>query len=414
MKILHISNFYYDRGGDCTHLFSMMDLLGKKGHKNIAFSMRHPQNFDSEYSKYFISYINYVDELKNKNLLAGARVLYRSIYSLEAKKNIEKLINEEKPDIAHIQSLHHYITHSILYPLKKNNIPVVWTLHDFAFICPNTNFTCSGKVCEKCKISKLYWPIITRCKKNSLGASTVAALETLVHRIMKVSDMVDVFITPSEFLRNKLIEYGFDQNRIKCLNNFMDFSTDSKEEGSDDYYAYIGRLVEGKGIKLLIDAAIKSNAGILKIVGDGPLKGDLMSYVQQRKAGSRILFLGHKSHDEVMRFLKRSRFMVLPSEWYENFPYSVIEAFACGKAVIGARLGGIPELVRDNVTGLTFEPGNSDDLRAKIEYLISNPDKAAQMGANARQFVEQELSSEKHYQKLMEIYDCLINKSISV
>ncbi len=409
MKILHLSNYYYIRGGDCTYLFSLKKLLEQEGHENIVFSMHHPQNLDSGYSGYFVNYINYADEVKEQTLLSGLKILYRAVYSIEAKKKIESLIEKEKPDIAHVQSLHHNLTHSVLYPLRKHNIPIVWTLHDYALICPNTLFLCRGQVCEKCKKKKFYWSIIKKCKKDSLGASTVAVIETVVHRIMKMSDLVDIFITPSEFLRNKLIEYGINRDKIVCINNFIDLDP-GKEKADDvgDYYLYVGRLTREKGIKTLIDAAIKADTGKLMIVGDGDLKDELISYVKEKGGDAEIEFLGLRSHEEVIGLIKNCKFVVLPSECYENFPYAVLESFACGKAVIGSRIGGIPELVRDNETGLTFEPGNSYDLSSKIKYLNDNPDNSLKMGENARLFVEQKLNAKKYYLKIMQIYNTVI------
>ncbi len=408
MKILHLSNYYYIRGGDCTYLFSLKKLLEKGGHQNIVFSMHHPRNLDSAYSGYFVSYIDYADEARNKTLLSGLRILSRAVYSMEAKKKIQCLVEKERPDIAHVQSLHHNLTHSVLYPLKQQGIPVVWTLHDYALICPNTHFLCRGYICEKCKRRKFYWSVIRKCKKDSLGASTVAMIETVVHRIMKIRDLVDVFITPSEFLRKKLMEYGFDRERIVCVNNFIDLDPGGEKTESGDYYLYVGRLTREKGVGTLIDAAVKAGAGRLRIVGDGELKDELMSYARGKKGGADIEFCGPVSRDDVMALIKKCRFVVLPSEWYENFPYAVLESFACGKTVIGARIGGIPELVRDNETGLTFEPGNSDDLSSKIRYLNDNPDKRLRMGENARSFVEQKLNAETHYLKIMGIYNAVI------
>ena len=411
MKVLHLSNYYYIRGGDCTYLFSLKRLLERKGHENVVFSMHHPQNLDSEYSGYFVSYINYADEARNKTFLSGLKILSRAVYSAEAKKKIQLLIKKEKPDIAHVQSLHHNLTHSVLYPLREHNIPVVWTLHDYALICPNTHFLCRGYICEKCKKRKFYWSVIKKCKKDSLGASAVAMIETIVHRIMRISDLVDVFVTPSEFLRNKLIEYGFDSERIVCINNFIDLDTDLEKTNGGDYYLYVGRLTREKGVKTLIDAAVMAGAGRLRIVGDGELKDELMSYVEEKRGDADIEFCGPMSHDDVIDLIKNCRFVVLPSEWYENFPYAVIESFACGKAVIGSRIGGIPELVMDNDTGLTFEPGNPDDLSAKIRYLSDNPRESLRMGENARSFVRRKLNAEGHYLKISGIYNSLIKRS---
>ena len=404
MKILLVNNFYYNRGGDCTYLFSLKKLLEEKGHKVIVFSMHHPRNFESEYSKYFVNYINYAEEVKKQSLSSGINVLYRTIYSLEAKRNIERLIEEERPDIAHLQNIHHHITPSILYPFKKHNIPVVWTLHDYTIICPNTLFLSQDRICEKCKKTRYFWPSVIRCKKNSFLASTMAAIENTVHRIMKVYDLVDVFIAPSEFLRNKFIEYGFKEEKLECLGYLIDIELKDNKKGFGDNYLYVGRISEEKGIKTLIDAAVNNSGGKLKIIGSGPLKEEMELYAASKDKNRTIEFLGHKSRDEVIEYIKNSRFVVVPSEWYENYPFSILETFACGKPVIGSKVGGIPELVKDNKTGLTFEIGNSSELSARIKYLGNNPDMAIEMGRNARAFVEHELNAEKHYQTLMEIY----------
>jgi glycosyltransferase involved in cell wall biosynthesis len=409
MKVLLVSNFYYNRGGDCTYMFSLKKLLESKGHKVIVFSMNHPQNFDSEYSKYFVSYINYDEEVKNINISTGFEVLSRAVYSLEAKKKIEHLVEDEMPDIVHLQNIHHHITPSILYSFKKHNIPIVWTLHDFVLICPNTSFLSHGMICERCRKRKYYWPPIVRCKKNSFAASTMAAIETSLHRIMKVNDLVDKFIAPSEFLRDKLIDYGFKKDKIICINNFNNIGLSNKENTPDDFYLYVGRISYEKGIKTLIDAAISADTGRLKIVGEGPLKEDMASYVKSRNANGRIEFLGHKSHAEVMELLKKCRFLVLPSECYENFPYSALEACSSGKPIIASRIGGIPEIVKNWDTGLLFEPGNSEYLSLKIRYFMKHPEKAEEMGRNARLFVKKKLNPERYYSKLMDMYKSIIH-----
>lgn len=415
MKVLLVNNFYYNRGGDCTYLFSVKRLLEENKHKVVVFSMHHPQNFESEYSGYFVSYVNYAEEIKSKNLFSGLKVLFRTIYSFESRNNLERLIEKERPDIAHIQNIHHHITPSIFYVLKKHKIPIVWTLHDYTLICPNTSFLCQGKVCERCKKTRYFWPLLVKCKKNSFAASAMAAIENTAHRIMGVYNLVDILITPSNYLRDKLIEYGFKKEKILCLNNFIDVDLNDKKRDNkniDDYYLYVGRISEEKGIRTLIDAAITDNKISLKIVGDGPLREEMIFYAKSKDKNRTIDFLGHKSHNEVIEFMKGCKFVVVPSEWYENFPYSILEAFACGKAVIGSRIGGIPELVKDRETGLTFEPGNSVDLRSKIEYYTYNPDKAEEMGKNARLFIENELNADEHYRRLMEIYKQVTSRQI--
>ncbi|MEF9427280.1 MAG: glycosyltransferase family 4 protein [Candidatus Mariimomonas ferrooxydans] len=410
MKILLVNNFFYNRGGDCTYFFALKNLLEKKGHNVIVFSMHHPKNLASEYSKYFVSYINYEEEIRHKDILSGIKVLNRTIYSREAKKKIEKLIKKEKPDIAHLQNIHHHITPSIFYPLKKHNVPIIWTLHDYTIICPNTSFLSHGRVCEKCKKRKYFWPLFTRCKKDSFSASTMAALETIMHRVMRTNELVDIFIAPSEFLRKKIIEYGFKNEKLVHLNYFTDFDLHDESEATGDYYLYVGRISEEKGLKILIDAAVMVNSCKLKITGEGPILEQMVTYAKSKDKKKIIEFLGHKGHKELIELVNNCKFIVVPSEWYENQPYSVIEAFASRKAVIGSNIGGIPELIKDNETGLIFEPGNLDDLSSKIKYLIDNPDKAAEMGKNANAFVKKEFNGDKHYQKLVKIYEQAISK----
>ena len=404
MKILLINNFYYNRGGDCTYMFSLKKLLEQNGHEIITFSMNHPQNFECKDSKYFVSYINYAEEVKKNNISTGIKVLGRTIFSKEAKNKIEDLIREEKPDIAHLQNIHHHITPSILYSLRANKIPIVWTLHDYTLICPNTSFLSHGMICEKCKKRKYYWPLFTRCKKNSFGASAVAALETTIHRILRINNLVDIFIAPSKFLRDKFIEYGFNPEKIIHLDHFIDYPVAKDICSPEDYYLFVGRIAEEKGIKTLIDAAIRTNLSRLKIAGGGPLIDDLKKYVAENDKENRIEFLGHKSRKDLLSLYKKSKFLVVPSEWYENSGLIIFEAFACGKPVLGSNIGGIPELVKDGERGLICNHGSIECLASSIKYLIDNQELTSKMGENARNYLRKNLNDRIHYTRLMDIY----------
>jgi glycosyltransferase involved in cell wall biosynthesis len=236
----------------------------------------------------------------------------------------------------------------------------------------------------------------------------MAAIETSLHRIMNVNSLVDTFITPSAFLKNKMIEYGFQGDNIEYLNNFNDIELSDVSNDPGDYYLYIGRLSQEKGLRTLLDAALRADSGRLKILGDGPLREELKSYIASKTKNNTIEFLGHVEHKEVIELLKKCSFVILPSECYENFPYSIIEAFACGKPVIASRLGGIPEIVRNWENGLLFEPGDSDNLSLKIKFLMNHPSQTVKMGKAARSFVEQELNRDTYYDKLNDIYTKLL------
>ena len=406
-KVLLVNNFYYNRGGDCTYLFSLKNILEQNNHNVVIFSMEHPQNLNSSWSKYFVNYINYDEELKQITFSSVMKVATRTIYFLKAKKMISKLIREENPDIVHLQNIHHHITPSILYPLKNKNIPVVWTLHDYQLICPNISFLAHGKICERCKNKKYYWPVIIKCKKNSFAASLMSAIEIIIHNVMRIDRLVDMYIAPSNFLKSKFIEFGFKREKVKHISHFASVDVKNNIDKSEDYYLFIGRISEEKGVKTLIEAAVKLNLSKLKIVGDGPLLQDMINYARVIDNNNIVEFVGHKSREEVDEIIKKCKFLVIPSEWYETSGLVIIEAFSYGKTVVGSRVGGIPELIRDNETGLTFEMGNVQDLSSKIKYMLNNPDEVGRMGKNAREFTQKELDSERYYKELIKIYDDL-------
>ncbi len=404
MKCLQINSFYYNRGGDCTHMFATTKLLKRHGHAVIPFSMNHPDNFDCEYSKYWPSYIDFKESLKSKKIKTAFDVMLRTIYSVEAKRCISRFLDIEKPDLVHMHNILHHITPSILGEIKRRKIPIVWSLHDYTIICPNTSFiTENGEICEACKKQKFYMAPVKRCKKNSLAASMVAMVENYVHRFMNVYRHVDRFISPSDFLRRKFIEFGMGE-RVVTLNNFINEDSITPNFNDDGYYIYLGRLTHIKGVDTLVAAARKIPDVRLKVVGDGELIERF-----KREDIHNVDFVGFRSGTELHKLITHTMFIVVPSQWYENFPYSILEAFAYGKPVVGARIGGIPELVVDDETGYLFESGNVEDLRSKIQELIGNPSKMEKMGREARRRVEQKWNEEIHYNKLMKIYESVMN-----
>jgi len=406
MKIMQVNSFYYNRGGDCTHMFATGKMLEKYGHTVVYFSMQHPLNFASPYSKYWPTHIDYKEALRVKNLLTISRVLLRTVYSFEAKKRIAAMLDAEKPDVVHLHNILHHITPSILGEIRKKRIPIVWTLHDYTIICPNTFFLSdrNGVICEACKSGRFYMAPIKRCKKNSLGASLVAMTENYIHRILCIYRYVDLFLSPSEFLRKKFEEHGMG-NRIITLNNFIDINAVMPTYSHKNYAIYAGRLTNIKGVGTLIKVAASISGLKIKIVGDGELKG-----VLSRQAGGNVEFLGLKSKAAVQELIAGAMFVFVPSECYENFPYAVLEPMAQGKSVIGARIGGIPELIEDGVTGILFKSGDYEDLREKTLYMLRNKDAMVKMGEQARKCVEEHFSEKNHYEQLIGHYQRLIKR----
>lgn len=406
MKVLLVNKLFFPRGGSERVFFSEADLLKRKGHQIAFFSMFDQRNLSCPQSKYFISHIDYETPVNIKlKILQSLKMLY----SFEAKKKLKELLNDYQIDIVHLHNIYHQISPSILDVFARYKIPIVMTLHDYKLVCPSYSMFVDGKPCEKCRNGRYFWCLFKKCTKGSYAKGLLNVVEMyLHHKILHIYDKIDVFVSPSRFLKEKLKEMGFKKEMVYLPNfiNAKDYLPKYNSNGK--IICYFGRLSKEKGLFTLIEAVKRIDIK-LKIIGDGPIKKDLEEKVRRENLEN-VSFLGYKSGEEFKEEVRNSRIVVLPSEWYENYPRSVMEAFALGKPVIGARIGGIPELVKDGGTGLTFEPENSEDLREKINFLINNRDKVIEMGRNARKFAEKELNPEKHYKQLMEIYQKVVVK----
>jgi len=408
MKILLVNKFLYPKGGDAISTINTGKLLSSKGHKVIFWGMKHPKNPNYSYKEVFVSYVDFNRPIGfSQQLKASINLLY----SFEARNKMEKFLKMERPDIVHLNNFAHQISPSILDVFHKYRIPTVMTMRDYKLVCPAYIMLSHGDVCEKCKNGRYYWCFLKKCTKDSYLKSALNVIEMyLHHKILRIYNEVDVFIATSRFLKQKIKEMGL-KGKVVFLPNFIAFDEFKPFfEWKEKSLCYFGRLSPEKGLFTLLEA-IKGLDIKLKIFGDGPIRTYLEEKVSKEKIQN-VYFLGHKSQYELINEVKNSMAVVLPSEWYETFGRTAIEAFALGKPVIGARIGGIPELVKDNKTGLTFEPKNSEELKDKIQSLLKNPDKIIDMGRNARRFVEKELNPEKHYKQLMEIYQRAIEKHV--
>ncbi len=408
MKILLVNKYLYPKGGDAISTLATGALLKEQGHEVFFWGMAHPKNPNYATTSYFIDNIDYGIEGGFKEKIKAAGKL---LYSVEAKNKFEALIHLKQPDIVHLNNFAHQISPSILHVLKKYKIPSVMTMRDYKMICPSYSLFSNNAPCERCAEGRYYQAINQRCHKNSLVASTLVAAEmTLHHHILDIYAQISLFISPSRFLKEKIQAMGF-KKEVTHLPNFVKVK---EHEPSYDYdhkgkqIVYFGRLSAEKGLSTLIKA-VKGLDVQLKIIGDGPQKPELENKIE-KEGIKNIKLLGYRTGKDLHNEIKKSMFIALPSEWYENNPRSAIEAFALGKPVIGSRIGGIPELVIDKETGLLFTPGDSEDLAKKMQWLIANPGISQSMGKKARKFVEEKRNPESHYTALMQIYNQVITK----
>ncbi len=405
MKVLMVQTFHFRRGGDSTYMLNLSGLLEENGHEVVHFAMKHPKNLPSPYSEYFSSEIDFPTLLESGSPASACKVLTKSIYNGEARKKIARLADETKPDIAHFHNIHGHLTTSIIEPLVKRGIPIVWTCHDFRLVCPNTSFLSHGEVCERCLPTDYWHAPMQRCKKGSLPASAIAMLTSYWDRWTGVPRKVDRFITPSRFLRGKLIEGRIARDRVTAIPNFTDLDI-QRDAPEGDYFIYTGRLLHEKGIDLLIRAAGNVEGARCLLVGEGPVEEELKQEAEKYGSG-RVEFTGFLSGEEFERTVAGARFIVLPSRWYENLPFSIMEAMAAGKPVVATDIGGIPEMVDDGETGLLFPVGDEEALRSCIERMNSDAELRREMGRKGRAKAEQLYGREKHYWDIMEVYDAV-------
>lgn len=396
MRILLVNKFQYLKGGAEKHVFELRQLLQDHGHTVIDFGMADPQNPPSPYAEYFVSR---TDFSRVRFDWQGVRTATRTIWSVEAARKIDRIIRATKPDIAHVHNIYHQLSPSILPVLKRHQIPVVQTLHDYSLISASYNLFAHHEICEHGKGGK-YWDYTKhRCVKNSWAASALSALEYAWHDRMRVYEKnVSLFISPSRFLQDTVRQWG-KQIPIEVLPNFVPpVATTTSIPGN--YFLFVGRLSEEKGIKTLLEA-VKGTSVSLHIAGTGPEEAALKKFTADHHL-TNVTFLGQLTGEMLTRAMTGAKALVVPSQWYENCPLVILEAYAHGKAVIGASIGGIPELINDGVTGKLFSPTDVSQLRSILQSVTDAELAAWGLAASAK---VRQYTPDRYYDRLLQLYD---------
>ncbi|MDO8571677.1 MAG: glycosyltransferase family 4 protein [bacterium] len=405
MKIILVHKFYFEHRGAERYLFDLEKLLTRKGHEVIPFALHHPHNKPSEYSRYFLPWV----DVKNpRSIREYIRLLGRVIYSFEAKKYFERLIRDVRPDIVHIQNIYHHISPSILDVCRAYDIPVVQTVHDYKLICPNYKLFCNGDVEEFCK--KSYWKeVIHRCVHGSLVKSFLAVVEMMIHKTFRLYEKgVDAFIAPSHSVAEKLIEYGMPANKIVVMPHFIHAADYEPSYTIGKYLVYVGSLSEEKGVDTLIRAA-KDLPLPIKIIGDGPMRASLIALTLTRGVQKIVEFVGKKEGDELHTLIQGSAAVIVPSLWYEVFGYVVLESWALGKVVIASDRGSLPELVGHISKDLLFHAGDNSDLVRVVDMLIKDPKFLETAALKGRVLVDEKYTPKLYYQGLLDVYRSVIS-----
>ena len=412
MKILVVNRNYFITGGPEKYMFSLMENMPQ--HRFVPFCVDFEQNLETPYRKYFVSPPAgsgsvYYSDFKMTPAQKAAYAL-DSIYHLEARRNLERLIKDERPDMALFLNAV-YFSDSIIDACRAHNVPIIWRMSDFHKVCANYLLYRDGRICEECLDHGLSRAIRNRCGgyQRSLGAALVKVAGMWLSRARRLYDHVDYFVTPSAFTREKMIKGGFKPEKIIHIPTFIALPEQVQRSGPvKQRILYVGRISHEKGLDTLLDAfgLLRDGDATLSVVGDDSspyalqLKQEIPEHLKKR-----IIFHGFLGREQVAELFLNSSLFVVPSVWYENQPNVVLEGMAHECPIIVSRTGSLEELVQHGETGFLFEPGNANDLAAKMEEMLHDPENDRGMGIRGRNYVIRNHSLNSHLASLESLFE---------
>jgi glycosyltransferase involved in cell wall biosynthesis len=392
MKILIVHDDYKIPGGEFTAVRQHIDLLRGRGEKVILYLRDNSEIFDYAF--------------RHK-----ATFLLKTLYNRATSEEIRSLIRRERPEVAHVHNVFPLISPSVYRTLLNEGVPVVQTIHNYRFLCPNGLFYREERICERCKHGNTLHAVRLKCYRESYILSSLYALTIAIHRKLGTFDSIGRFIALTDFVASKLSESGLiPADKICVLGNFLPnpLPEPSSSKGRPPYALFLGRLSPEKGLKTLMQAMVGLNGVWLKIAGEGPQEEALKAMAQLHGL-QQVEFLGRVSGDVKWKLLTEAMATVVPSLWYEAFGLSAIESLAAGTPVVASRLGGLASIIRHGQNGLLFEAGNALDLRKQLIRLYEHPEETLTMGKHARSEACRTFSAGRQYEELMSIYKALIN-----
>lgn len=397
MKILMVNKFLHPNGGSETYIFKLGEYLTGQGHEVEYFGMEHEKRMVGNSADAYTSNLDFHTGGLNKLINP-----FRIIYSREARRKIGYALKQFAPDVVHLNNINYQLTPSIIYEIKrferqsKHRVRIVYTAHDYQLICPNHMLkNPNTRVnCEKCISGRFIHCVMGRCIHGSYTRSIFGMLEAYFYKLLKTYRYIDTIICPSRFMARKLEMNPLLASKTVVLHNFID-KPEVKPVRKEDYVLYFGRYSEEKGIETLLAVCKAMPEVRFVFAGTGPLEDRLTGLPN-------IENIGFQSGPKLEMLIRKARFSVCPSQWYENCPFSVMESLIYGTPVLGARIGGIPELIEEGRTGELFQSADIADLGNKIRRLWNDPNRLSLYTRNCRRVRFHTISD--YYKKLSEIY----------
>jgi len=415
MKILLAHKYFYRGGGTATYLFALIEELEKRGHQWVPFTVAYDQTEVHSYSEYFVSPPLGASQTHYSGMKfspwAMLRLLGRATYSFEARRKALRLIDDTQPDVAYVHNIYNYISPSVLHAFHRRELPVVMRVADYNLVCPAHSLIRDGHVCTECLAGGYARALKHRCVKGSPAATAARVFSMYIHDLLHVYDCVDLFITPSAFLRQLMIGAGYDEGRVVHLPSFYPNQVQTEgRESEGAYVLYFGRISPEKGIDTLIRAMQLVDGDIRLVIAGIDVDGtqaELERLTSEPGLDGRVEFAGFQNREALDQLIAGCTFTVVPSRWYDNCPMAILESFGHGKPVVGSNIGGIPEQITDDC-GLLVEPGNVIELAEKMQLLIADSELRKILGDGAQQRVVRDYSPERHCDRLLSLFEELV------
>jgi len=406
MRILFCNKYNFRFSGTEVYLFELMELLRTAGHEVALFSMQDPRGQPSKYDDCLMPRVDF--KKKSHGLGAKLGLAAHAIYSVEARRRLRRLVEQFRPDVAHVRNIYHHLSPSIFWELRALKIPVLYHVNDFKLVCPSYNLVARGAACDRCQGGRFWHVVSEGCYNGPPGSSSLLAAEAYVHKWLRTYERcVDRFLAPSEFVRDRLALNGVGRERIDVLYHFQKAASDQIPPSHNGPVLYFGRLSREKGLTDLLYAARQLPDIAVQIAGEGPQRAELETLAHDLGLQN-VSFLGYVQGAALQKLIAESSLTVLPSRAYETMGKTILESYAQARPVIATDLGSRRELVVDGKTGLLYEPGNCEQLEAAISFLQSQPSRRAEMGKEGRNLVLRRHSPEQHYTAMMAIYDQMV------
>lgn len=409
MRILHVNKFLYRRGGAESYMLDVADLQRRAGHEVELWGMNHPDNLRPLALE--DTFPTHVELEPPPAGLGGINAVARMIWSPGSRRGFESALRTYDPDVVHCHNIYHQLSPSILAPLRTAGVPCVMTLHDYKLACPSYQMLNHGRLCQLCVTGGTWHAARERCKGDSLAASATLAVESGIHRITHAYAPVDVFISPSRFLADVMRRSGVESERLRVVSHFVESQDipQSTEQGTG--FLFAGRLSPEKGIDTLITALSLTPPHIrLDIAGEGPVRPDLERLAVEL-VPDRVTFHGRLGAGPLRELLAGSLASVVPSRWYENQPMTILESFAAAVPVVATNLGGMPEMVRDEVDGLIVPHEEPGALALALRRLDQDRKLTHQMGLHAQARLESDFGAPAHLRGITDVYQYAVERA---